>query len=293
MVTIKKAVIPCAGLGTRFLPYTKNMPKELLPIVDTPVLEYIVREVVEAGITDILIIDNKNKKAIEGYFAEDKPLEDFLKSRGADKFAKIVSQTSKIANFTFTAQEVPTGSAHAIALCKDWACGEPFALLFGDDLVKSDKGDPAIGQLCEMYQKHQKTVIGCQEVSLDVIDKYSSVEISKTHECGGFDIAKIVEKPKKEEAPSNIAGLGRYVLSPEVFDYIDKTPVGAGGEYQLTDTFGLMASDGKLCGMNYRGRRYDTGNKASYLEAVVDFALESPEYAKDFASYIKKIAKTL
>ncbi len=289
---VTKAVIPCAGLGTRFLPYTKACPKELLPIIDTPVLQLIAKEVVEAGITDILIIDNKNKKSIEGHFAKNAPLEELLKSRGADAYANQIAEIANMANFHYTPQENPLGSAHAVSLCEDFASGEPFALLFGDDLIKSPQGKPAIGQLISAYEKTGKTVIGCQKVGMDVINKYSSIKI-ESEDNGIYHISDIIEKPNPQDAPSDIAGLGRYVISPEVFDYIRKTPTGNGGEYQITDTFGLMAKDGIVCAVEYEGRRYDTGNKSSYLEAVVDYALENPDLKENFAKYIKEVAKNL
>ncbi len=291
-MTIKKAVIPCAGLGTRFLPYTKACPKELLPIIDTPVLQHIVAEVVQAGITDILIIDNSEKSAIRHHFMKSDKLENILKMRGASEYAEVISAVSSIAKFSFVQQNTPLGSAHAISLCEDFAAGEPFALLFGDDLVVSEKGNPAIGQLASIFEKTEKTVLGCQKVGMDVISKYSSIKITKQCE-GYFEISDIIEKPKAEEAPSNIAGLGRYILTPDVFDYIKKTPTGAGGEFQITDTFALMAKKGRVVAMEYEGRRYDTGNKSSYLEAVVDFALENEELKENFKTYIKQVAEKL
>ncbi|MFI3167324.1 MAG: UTP--glucose-1-phosphate uridylyltransferase [Bacillota bacterium] len=289
---IKKAVIPCAGLGTRFLPYTKACPKELLPIIDTPVLQYIVAEVCEAGIEEILIIDNQDKASIRNHFSKNEQLESFLKSRGADEYASQIASIAKMAKFSFVQQNTPLGSAHAISLCEDFANGEPFALLFGDDLIKSEVGNPAIGQLAKAYEKTGKTVIGCQQVAMDVISKYSSIKIkSKQDEI--YFISDIIEKPNEEDAPSNIAGLGRYILTPDVFDFIKITPKGIGGEFQITDTFQLMAKKDLVCAVEYQGRRYDTGNKASYLEAVVDFALESEQLGENFKNYIKKVAENL
>lgn len=289
---VTKAVIPCAGLGTRFLPYTKACPKELLPIIDTPVLQLIVSEIVEAGITDILIIDNDQKTAISSHFLKNERLEGILTERGASGYASQVAEIAKMANFHFVQQNNPLGSAHAVSLCEEFAAGEPVALLFGDDLIVSPKGKPAIGQLMEIYEKTDKTVIGCQKVALENIPKYSSIKITK--DCGDYyDISGIVEKPAMEDAPSDIAGLGRYILSPEIFDYIRKTEKGAGGEYQITDSFEMMAQNGLVVAMEYAGRRYDTGNKSSYLEAVVDFALASEELSGNFKEYIKKVAEKL
>ncbi len=289
---VKKAVIPCAGLGTRFLPYTKACPKEMLPIIDTPVLQLIVEEIVAAGITDILIIDNQRKQTIKGHFDKDATLEEFLISRGGNGYAQMISEISSLANFSYVQQEVPLGSAHAISLCEEFAAGEPFALLFGDDLIKTE-GAGATAQLCEVFERTNKTVIGCQSVAMENIPKYSSVAITSTDEFGVHTISDIIEKPDACDAPSNIAGLGRYVLAADVFDYIKKTPTGAGGEYQITDTFQLMAKDGLVVAFEYAGRRYDTGNKSSYLEAVVDYALANEELSDAFKEYIKKVAEKL
>ncbi len=289
---VTKAVIPCAGLGTRFLPYTKACPKELLPIIDTPVLQLIVSEIVEAGITDILIIDNDDKKAISSHFLKNERLEGILTERGALGYATQVAEIANMANFHFVQQNNPLGSAHAVSLCEEFAAGEPVALLFGDDLIVSPEGKPAIGQLMDIYEKTDKTVIGCQKVAMENIPKYSSIKITK--DCGDYyEISGIVEKPAIEDAPSDIAGLGRYILSPEIFDYIRKTEKGAGGEYQITDSFEMMAQKGLVVAMEYEGRRYDTGNKSSYLEAVVDFALASEELSGNFKEYIKKVAEKL
>ncbi len=289
---VKKAVIPCAGLGTRFLPYTKACPKELLPIIDTPVLQLIVKEIVEAGITDILIIDNQDKAAISGHFLKNERLEGILTERGAAGYSSLVAEIADMANFHFIQQNNPLGSAHAVSLCEEFAAGEPFALLFGDDLIVSPEGRPAIGQLMEIYEKTDKTVIGCQAVAMENIPKYSSIKITK--DFGDyFEISDIVEKPAIADAPSNIAGLGRYILAPEIFDYIRKTEKGAGGEYQITDSFQMMAEKGLVVAMEYEGRRYDTGNKSSYLEAVVDFALANTELSGAFKEYIKKVAEKL
>ncbi len=289
---VKKAVIPCAGLGTRFLPYTKASPKELLPIIDTPVLQLIVEEVVEAGIEEILIIDNATKVSISNHFAKNRQLESLLISRGSEGYAKQISDIASMAKFSYVQQNNPLGSAHAISLCEEFAGGEPFALLFGDDLIKSPKGEPAIGQLVKVFEKSGKTVLGCQKVDMAMIPKYSSIKI-ESEEDGYYMISDIMEKPSIEEAPSNIAGLGRYILTPDVFDFIRITPKGVGGEYQITDTFQIMAKRGLVCAMEYVGRRYDTGNKSSYLEAVVDYALANEELKENFEKYIKKIAENL
>lgn len=289
---VQKAIIPCAGLGTRFLPYTKACPKELLPIIDTPVLQLIIEEVVAAGVTEILIIDNDEKAAIKNHFSKNEKLEGILSQRGADEYAAIVKSIPQMANFSFVKQNNPLGSAHAVSLCEEFAAGEPCALLFGDDLILSPEGKPAIGQLAAVYNKTGKTVIGCQKVAMEMIPKYSSIKVER-EEDGVYFISDIIEKPSVEAAPSNIAGLGRYILSPDVFDFIRKTPAGIGGEFQITDTFQIMAKQGLVCAMEYEGRRYDTGNKSSYLEAVVDYALADEALSENFKKYIKKVAEKL
>lgn len=286
---VKKAVIPCAGLGTRFLPFTKAMPKEMIPIVDTPVLQYIVEEVANSGIKDILIVNNSSKLAIEKHF-EDNPKErEILLERGKEKEAQLIKNISKLANISFIHQEFPSGSAGAVSLSKDFVNNEPFALLFGDDLIYGKT--PAVKQLMDAYDKYGKTVLGCQEVSYENISKYGSISIVKK-EGKVFFIDDVIEKPKKEDAPSLIAALGRYIVTPEVFDYIDKTPK-VNNEVGITDTFRLMTKDNLVIACLYDGRRYDTGNKNSYLEAVVEYALRRDEVKDDFKQFLIRTVKSL
>ncbi|MBR2323605.1 MAG: UTP--glucose-1-phosphate uridylyltransferase [Clostridia bacterium] len=286
---VKKAVIPCAGMGTRFLPFTKAMPKEMIPIVDTPTLQYIVKEVVDSGITDILIINNSQKTAIERHFSSANEEVELLLSRGKEREAKIISEISNLANISFVHQEFPSGSAGAVMLAKEFVNGEPFTLLFGDDLI--DSKVPAVKQLIDAYDKYGKTVLGVQPVLKENISKYGSISIVK-QEGKVYFIDDVIEKPKTEEAPSLIAALGRYIVSPEVFDYIDKTPT-VKHEVGITDTFRLMTKDGLCIACEYEGRRYDTGNKSSYLEAVVDYALKDEELKDGFAEFLKKTVERL
>lgn len=284
---VTKAVIPCAGLGTRFLPFTKAMPKEMIPIVDTPVLQLIIKEVVASGIKDILIINNSSKKAMESHFEDNQSLENLLISRGKEKDAKLVDDIAKMANISFVHQEFPSGSAGAVALAKDFVGNEPFALLFGDDLIYSDI--PATKQLIDAYDKYGLTVLGCQEVPLEKINKYSSIAIKeKVGNC--CFITDVIEKPSRLMAPSNVAALGRYIVTPEVFDYIEKTPM-VSNEVGITDTFRLMTKDGLVMACIYEGRRYDTGNKNSYLEAVVDYSLRNDEVNKEFKEFLIRTVK--
>ncbi len=289
-MAVHKAVIPCAGMGTRFLPFTKAVPKELITVVDKPALQYIVEEVVASGITDILIIDNSKKLSIENHFAKDAEQEKLLISRGKTAEAEILKKLSELANVSFARQEFPSGSAGAVELAKDFVGNDPFALLFGDDLIYNEK-TPATKQLIDVYEKVGKTVLGVQHVKKEDISKYSSISVVK-QEGNIFYIDDVIEKPSPEEAPSLISALGRYIVTPEVFDYIGKTP-SARGEIGITDTFRLMTKDGLCVAAEYFGRRYDTGNKSSYLEAVVEYALRDPELSGDFAEFLKRTVNSL
>lgn len=286
---VTKAVIPCAGMGTRFLPFTKAVPKELIPIIDKPALQYIVEEVVASGITDILIIDSSKKTAIEKHFTGDLKQEELLRSRGKDEYADIIHNLGQIANITYAKQEVPSGSAGAVKLAKEFANNEPFALLFGDDLIYY-QNKPPVAQLVEAYEKYQKTVIGVQPVLKENIVKYGSISFTEKKENVYF-IDDIIEKPKFEEAPSYVAALGRYIVDPIVFEYIEKTSIGVGNELGITDTFQIMTKDNLCIACEYEGRRYDTGNKSSYLEAIVEYALRRDDLKDNFKNYLANIVK--
>lgn len=288
-MAVYKAVIPCAGMGTRFLPFTKAVPKELIPIVDKPALQYIVEEVVDSGITDILIIINSKKTSIEKHFARDEEQENILLSRNKSEDAALMEKISKLANITYAYQEFPSGSAGAVELAKDFVGNDPFALLFGDDLIYGDI--PATKQLIDVYNKMGKTVLGVQHVKKEDISKYSSISIVK-QEGNVYYIDDVIEKPSPEEAPSLISALGRYIVTPEVFDYIGKTPTSR-GEIGITDTFRLMTKDGLCIAAEYFGRRYDTGNKASYLEAVVEYGLRDPKLSENFKDFLKRTVESL
>lgn len=288
-MAVHKAVIPCAGMGTRFLPFTKAVPKELIPVVDKPALQYIVEEVANSGISDVLIITNSKKKAIERHFARDEEKENLLLSRNKTVEAELLRSLSTLANISYVNQEFPSGSAGAVELAKDFVGNDPFALLFGDDLIFSDT--PAIKQLVDVYDKTGKTVLGVQYVKKEDVAKYSSISVVK-QEGNVYYIDDVIEKPSPEEAPSLIAALGRYIVTPDVFDYIAKTPV-LRGEIGITDTFRLMTKDGLCVAAEFFGRRYDTGNKSSYLEAVVEYALRDPELSSSFKEFLKRTVKTL
>ncbi len=285
---VKKAVIPAAGLGTRFLPATKAMPKEMLPIVDTPTIQYIIDEAVKSGIEDIIIVTGRTKRSIEDHFDKAYELETELEKSGKDEFLKIVQDISNMANIYYVRQKEAKGLGHAIHCAKTFIGNEPFAVLLGDDIVKSDK--PCLAQMIEVYDKYQASVLGVQTVSPDDISKYGAVACENVGERI-YKVSDLVEKPKKEEAPSNIAILGRYIISPKIFECIEKTGAGAGGEIQLTDALKLLSKMEDMYAYDFIGRRYDVGNRMGFLEATVEYALDRDDLRDEFTEYLKKIVK--
>jgi len=287
MKKVSKAVILAAGRGTRFLPYTKACPKEMLPVVDTPSLQLIVQEVVDAGINDVLIIISPDKKMIEKHFSVDKEFENFLIFNGKHKDAKALNDIGKMANVTFAYQQVANGSGNAVMLAKEFLNGEAGAVLNGDDLVYSQNS--VTKQLADVYQKYGKTVIGVQKVEPKAISKYGSVQIDQRPDEKTFFINRIVEKPPVIEAPSFYAALGRYIISPDFFDYLQKTPVSKNGELQFTDALNLQAMQTGICAYDFEGVRYDLGDKLGYLKAIVEYGLRDQNLGNDFEKYLKKI----
>jgi len=285
---VKKAVIPAAGLGTRFLPSTKAQPKEMLNIFDKPSIQYIVEEAVEAGIEDILIILGRNKKSIEDHFDKSYELEDKLKSKGKRELLEGVEKISNLGNIHYIRQKEPLGLGHAIYCAKAFVGNEPFAVMLGDDIVKSKK--PCIKQLIEKYEEYNSTIIGVQEVEKSQVDKYGIVKGEKINERL-YKVEDLVEKPKVKEAPSNIAILGRYVISPEIFPILQHTKPGAGNEIQLTDGLKELARRRNVYSYVFEGKRYDVGNKLGFLEATVEFALDDKELGSTFKKYLKNLIK--
>ena len=285
---VRKAVIPAAGLGTRFLPATKATPKEMLPIVDTPTIQYIIEEAVNSGIEDILIVTGRTKRCIEDHFDKAYELETELEKSGKTDFLKVVQDISNMANICYVRQQEAKGLGHAIYCAKTFVGDEPFAVLLGDDVVAAEK--PCLKQLVEMYDKYQATILGVQTVSPDDISKYGAVAATpvgeRIHKVSG-----LVEKPKKEEAPSNMAILGRYIITPKIFDCIENTGKGAGGEIQLTDALRLLSTFEDMYAYDFIGRRYDVGNRMGFLEATVEFALSRDDLKDEFMSYLKNIVK--
>lgn len=290
MNTIRKAVIPVAGLGTRFLPATKAQPKEMLPLVDTPVIQYVVEEAIRAGVESIVLVTGRGKAAIENHFDVAYELEDTLRRRGKQEDLDLVRDITHLAQFAYVRQGEPLGLGHAV-LCARHAVGnEAFALLLGDDVF--DERDSALEALIAAHQATGKSVVGVQQVPLDHVSRYGIVS-APISACDRWDVTSIVEKPSPEAAPSRWAVVGRYVLEPCVFDHLVALEPGVGGEYQLTDALALLAREGRLVAAPIPAKRFDTGNKLDYLKANVEFALKREDLRGDFSAYLKSLAKDL
>lgn len=293
MARIKKAVIPAAGFGTRFLPATKATPKEMLPIVDKPTIQYIVEEALASGIEEILIISGHAKRAIEDHFDSAPVLERELEEKGKDDLLAIVRETADI-NVHYIRQKKMRGLGDAILCAKSFMAGEPFAVLLGDDVVYADaaKGQqPALRQLMDIYDAYGGSVLGCQQV---MPEKVSSYGIVAGKEIAGSKLLKVsdmIEKPEQSEAPSNIAVLGRYIISPTIFELLEHTAPGKGGEVQLTDALKQLALVEPVWAYCFEGKRYDVGDKLGFLKATVEFALRRPDLGGPFRSYLEELMK--
>lgn len=287
---IRKAVIPAAGLGTRMLPATKTVPKEMLPMVDKPVVQYIIEEAVSAGIEDILIVTNRAKSAMDDYFDYYPELERRLERAGKEKELEEVRKAADLANIFYVRQKETKGLGHAIWRAKRFVGDEPFAVLLGDDIMRAEK--PVIGQLIAAAEKYDASAIGVQQVSDKVISKYSSVKVSPLEERI-FSVSDMNEKPTLEEKFSNYAILGRYVLKPGIFDILEHQAPGYGGEIQLTDGLHTLCKEDRMVAVDFEGRRYDTGNLRGFLEATIDFALDHPETGDWLREFLKEKAGKL
>jgi UTP--glucose-1-phosphate uridylyltransferase len=286
---IRKAIIPAAGLGTRFLPATKAQPKEMLPIVDKPTIQYIIEEAIDSGIESIIIVTGRNKRSIEDHFDRSLELELALKKSKNEDMLKLVDDISNMVDIHYIRQKEPKGLGHAINCASAFIGNEPFAVLLGDDIVHSNV--PCLKQLIEVYEKHKATIIGCQFVDHNQVDKYGIVDgISVEKDL--YKVKHLVEKPRIEEAPSNLAILGRYIISPNIFKHLEETQPGAGGEIQLTDALRTLAMEEDMYAFNFQGKRYDVGNKLGYLQATMEFALRNPELRDDFKAYIQDLIDT-
>lgn len=287
---IRKAIIPAAGLGTRVLPASKAMPKEMLPIVDKPAIQYIVEEAVKAGITDILIITNRGKGVIEDHFDYSIELEAMLEKRGNTEMLSTLKSVAELANIYYIRQKVTRGLGDAVLRAREFVGNEPFAVLYGDDVIIGEI--PAIGELCDAYEKYGKSVVGIKEVPDELVVKYCSLEVAPL-EDKIFSVSDMIEKPTLEQKLSNYSILGRCVLDNEIFDILEKTPLGVGGELQLTDAMRVLAQKYGMTGVDFSGVRYDMGNKLGILRANVEVALSHPEIGEEFKEYIKDIAGKL
>ncbi|HAN44453.1 MAG TPA: UTP--glucose-1-phosphate uridylyltransferase [Ruminococcaceae bacterium] len=287
---VKKAVIPAAGLGTRVLPASKAMPKEMLPIVDKPAIQYIVEEAVKSGIEDILIITSRGKTTVEDHFDRAPELEARLLASGKDAIYNQIVDISKLANIQYIRQKETKGLGHAVYCAKAFAGSDPFAVLYGDDVIIGDT--PACGELCAAYEKYGLSVAGIKSVPTELITKYSSLAVTAL-ENNIFKITDMIEKPDINQVLSNYSILGRVVLTSDIFDILENTPAGAGGEIQLTDAMKTLAKREGMIGVEYSGTRYDMGNKFGILQAIVNVALTHPEVCEDFKAFLKETCKKL
>jgi len=288
---IRKAVIPAAGLGTRVLPASKACPKELLPIVDKPAIQYIVEEAAQSGITDILIIISPGKESIKDHFSPTPALEEKLRQTGKAEIARQMADISRLANIEYIYQHEMKGLGHAIWCAKDFVGEEPFAVLYGDDVIISDTL-PACKELCDAYEKYNKGVVGMKPVPKEEIGRYGSLKVSPL-EPNIYAVSDMIEKPAPGKEFSLYSILGRCVLPAKIFDYLENLPAGAGGEIQLTDAMKLLAQKEGMVGVEYQGTRYDMGNKLGILQADIEVGLKHPEIGPEFRQYIKNLAKNL
>ncbi|CCE60147.1 TPA: UTP--glucose-1-phosphate uridylyltransferase GalU [Staphylococcus argenteus] len=286
MKKIKKAIIPAAGLGTRFLPATKAMPKEMLPILDKPTIQYIVEEAARAGIEDIIIVTGRHKRAIEDHFDSQKELEMVLKEKGKSELLEKVQYSTELANIFYVRQKEQKGLGHAISSARQFIGNEPFAVLLGDDIVESEV--PAVKQLIDVYEETGHSVIGVQEVPEADTHRYGIID-PLTKNGRQYEVKKFVEKPAQGTAPSNLAIMGRYVLTPEIFDYLKTQKEGAGNEIQLTDAIERMNNDNQVYAYDFEGERYDVGEKLGFVKTTIEFALKDNSMKEELTRFIKEL----
>ncbi|WP_100010086.1 UTP--glucose-1-phosphate uridylyltransferase GalU [Lentibacillus sediminis] len=284
MKTVKKAIIPAAGLGTRFLPATKAMPKEMLPIVDKPTIQYIIEEAIESGIEDIIIVTGKGKRAIEDHFDHNFELEDNLMKKEKFEMLEKVNHASNV-DLHYIRQKDPKGLGHAVWCARKFIGDEPFAVLLGDDIVQAET--PGLRQLIQQYEETQSSVVGVQKVPGNETHRYGIVDPS-TVEGRRYQVHDFVEKPKQGTAPSNLAIMGRYVLTPEIFGFLDKQKIGAGGEIQLTDAIQMLNEIQSVYAYDFEGKRYDVGEKLGFVKTTIDLALENEEIRDELFAYLKE-----
>ena len=285
---VRKAVIPAAGLGTRFLPATKSQPKEMLPIVDKPTIQYIIEEAAAAGVEDIIVVTGRNKRSIEDHFDRSIELELELERKNKDDLLQMVKNIPEIANIHFIRQKQPLG--HAVLTASHFIGDEPFAVLLGDDVVVAKK--PVLQQMVDVFNEYKTSILGVQEVSEDVVHKYGIVDCKHVDE-GIYKVKDLVEKPKLDVAPSKIAILGRYILTPTIFAYLETQEPGAGGEIQLTDGLKRLARNEAMYAYIFKGHRYDVGTKMGFLQANIEFALRNPEISADLKNYLDDLHENM
>jgi UTP--glucose-1-phosphate uridylyltransferase len=289
MQPVRKAVIPAAGLGTRFLPATKSSPKEMLPVVDRPAIQYVVEEAVQAGLTDILIITGRNKRAVEDHFDRNFELEHYLEATGKDALLKEVQFASDLADIHYVRQRDPLGLGHAVSVARHHVGDEPFAVLLADDLMVDDAA--LLRSMLGAYERSGSSVVAMQEVTPEEISSYGCVEPDGDAADGVVTVRRIVEKPAREVAPSNLAVIGRYVFTPEIFDALDRITPGAGGELQLTDAIALLLGEQPVLGFLCAGGRYDVGHKLDFLRANIELALDRPDLGPPLAEFLRELVQ--
>ncbi|API91761.1 UTP--glucose-1-phosphate uridylyltransferase [Virgibacillus pantothenticus] len=286
---IKKAIIPAAGLGTRFLPATKAMPKEMLPIVDKPTIQYIIEEAVASGIEDIIIVTGKGKRAIEDHFDRAPELEQNLINKEKFDLLEKVQYSSKLANIHYIRQRDPKGLGHAVWCARHFVGNEPFAVLLGDDIVQSK--EPCLKQLINQFEQKNSSILGVQQVPKNETNRYGIVDYTSS-EGMLYQVKELIEKPDNDKAPSNLAIMGRYILTPEIFEYLESQEVGAGGEVQLTDAIQKLNKTQPVYALDFEGKRYDVGEKLGFVKTTIEFALQHEELKLDILKFLHEILET-
>jgi len=289
MKKIKRAVFPAAGLGTRFLPATKAQPKEMLPLVDRPIIQYSVEEAIASGLKDLIIITGRGKNAIEDHFDVSFELEKILEERGNSDLLNSVRAVSDMVQIAYVRQKEALGLGHALQVARGLINKEPFAVLLGDDIIEAET--PCVKQMIEIYEKYHASVVAIMEVAPEEVTRYGIIDGVKLAGSEGrvFEVRNMVEKPKIKDAPSNLAIIGRYILTPGIFKALEKTKRGSGGEIQLTDGLRHLLKAERIVGYKFKGKRHDAGDKLGFLQATVEFALKNPELGKAFRSYLKSL----
>ena len=286
MTEVTKAVIPAAGLGTRFLPVTKSMPKEMLPIIDVPVIHYVVKEAIESGINDIIVITGRNKRAIEDYFDDAPELEMHLARNHKQDLLKTVQEISSLVDIHYIRQKEPRGLGDAVLRAEKHIGDEPFAVLLGDDIIRNAR--PCTKQLIDIYNRYQCSVIAVEEVPHEKVSSYGIIDGGMLEDAL-YRVDDIIEKPDVDRAPSDLGAIGRYIFTPQIFDCLKKTREGVGNEIQLTDAIRLLKENQNIYGYLFKGKRYDTGDRFGYVEAIIDFALEDARLGPQLSEYLQNL----